>query len=170
MKAGPDTISTYGYVASGHIRALNGSIDTVKADGGGAVGEAPFNFRAVDCVPAHNSSTAIGSFPTSVTIRRYGPVYWSGTGSPVTIYARTTGTLPYTDYTNDFTVTAVTGNNHRVSRSQEGRRNRLGNELRLQDRADHGSCELRRPSVLGRFHEAGGVPIRVQVFDYAVRA
>jgi hypothetical protein len=70
--------------------------------GGGAVGEAPFNFHATDCTPAHNASVAIGTFPSPVILRHYGPVLEVGSGAPVIVYARPTGTGTWTDHTSDF--------------------------------------------------------------------
>lgn len=40
--------------------------------GGGAVGLAPFNYHATNCIPAHNST--VTSEPSTVTLSHYGPV------------------------------------------------------------------------------------------------
>lgn len=44
--------------------------------GGGAVGLAPFNFHATNCVPADNST--VTSEPGTVTLSHYGPVEKNG--------------------------------------------------------------------------------------------
>lgn len=80
--------------------------------GGGAIGEAPFNFHATNCTPPHNSTTPQGTFPTSAVIRHYGPVFSVG-NTPVQVFARPTGTLTWIDRTNDFSYSISTSNNRR---------------------------------------------------------
>lgn len=80
--------------------------------GGGAIGEAPFNFHAANCTPAHNSATAVSAFPAAVVVRHYGPVFTLD-DAPLRVFARVTGTLTWIEHTSDFEYTVSTNNNHR---------------------------------------------------------
>ncbi len=80
--------------------------------GGGSIGEAPFNYHALNCSPPHNAAVPFSNFPATVVVRHYGPVFSLGNGC-MRHYARPTGTLTWTEYTADFTYTVTSNNNRR---------------------------------------------------------
>jgi hypothetical protein len=81
--------------------------------GGGAVGQAPFNLHHADCAPPSGSAIPAAAAPdpaSPILLRLYGPVTWSGGGSPLLIEAAPLSSPgAWTDQTACFTIAREPG-------------------------------------------------------------